>query len=182
MVWINGQKVKLCKYCSEHGHTQFQCPKRKLETQKKQIKKPITRKHQKTSGKRNDERRKIINLLDKEFSRYWRMTQVESHGCCRCFICNKLLSYEDACIGHYKSRRYISTRFNPFNANVICYKCNEINSKQPEILKTYRKNIIDRYGVLALSEIENSIYDKISTEELKNILSHYRQLNKQFKK
>ena len=35
---------------------------------------------------------------------------------------------------------------------------------------------------LSLEEIENSIHDKISTEELKNTLSHYRQLNKQFKK
>ena len=182
MAWINGQKVKLCKYCSEPGHTQFQCKKRKIELNKKTSEKPIARSHQKAPVKRNNERRKIIILLDKEFSRYWRMTQVESHGCCRCFICNKLLSYEDACIGHYKSRRYISTRFNPFNANVICYKCNEINSKQPEILKIYKENIINRYGVLALAEIENSIHDKISTEDLKNILSHYKQLNRQFKK
>ena len=182
MVWINGQKVKLCKYCSEPGHTQFQCPKRKIETQKKPSKKPIARSHQKTQVKQKSDRSKIIKLLDKEFSKYWRMNQIESHGCCRCFICNKPLSYEDACIGHYKSRRYISIRFNPVNANVICYKCNEINSKQPEILKTYRKNIIDTYGILALAEIENSINDKISTEELKNILSHYKQLNKQFKK
>lgn len=182
MAWINGKKVKLCKYCSEPGHTQFQCPKRKIELNKKTVEKPITRKHQKAPVKRNNERRKIINLLDKEFSRYWRMSQVETHGYCRCFICNKLLSYENACIGHYKSRRYISTRFNPFNANVICYKCNEINSKQPEILKIYKENIINTYGVLALADIENSIHDKISTEELKNILSHYKQLNKQFKK
>lgn len=183
MVWIDGKKVKLCKFCNEEGHTQFQCPKRKLSKNiEKPTKKNTARVHQRTQVKRKNERRYIINLLDKEFSKYWRMNQIESHGCCRCFICNKLLSYEDACIGHYKSRRYISTRFNPFNANVICYKCNEINSKQPEILKIYRENIINRYGVLALADIENSIHDKISTEELKNILSHYRELNKQFKK
>ena len=182
MVWINGQKVKLCKYCSKPGHTQFQCPKKKLETEKKPIKKPIARVHQKTPEKRNNNRNNIINLLDKEFSRYFRMLQIEKYGYCRCFICEKRLSYEQACIGHYKSRRFISTRFNPYNANVICYKCNEINSKQPEILKKYKQKIIDTWGQGCLNEIEAMSKTKTSTEELERKLKWYKNENKRFKK
>lgn len=181
MVWINGKKVKLCNYCHEQGHTEFQCKKKKIDSSKNQKQKPTARMHQKAPEKRKNERRYIIDLLDKEFSRYWRMNQINTHGCCRCFICHKLLTFDKACIGHYKSRRFISTRFNHFNANVICYKCNEISSKQPEILKQYRQRIIDEYGVLCLSEIEYLSTTKISTEELKELLSKYKKLNKELK-
>lgn len=101
---------------------------------------------------------------------------------CRCFICKRLLTYEQACIGHYKSRRFISTRFNPFNANVICYKCNEINSKQPEILKKYEQRIIEEYGNSALKEIEYLSTLKVSTDELRELLSNYRLMNKELEK
>lgn len=182
MAWIDGQKVKLCKYCSEPGHTQFQCPKRKLENQKKPLKKPITRNHQKTPEKRKNDRSKIIKLLDKEFSKYWRKRQIKDYGFCRCFICGKRLSYEQACIGHFKSRRFISVRFNEYNAHVICYKCNEINSKQPEILKQYEQRIKEEYGEHIIRELNQISGIKIPTEELRPLLARYREMNRNLDK
>lgn len=161
-------KLGVCKYCSSPYHRGWQCPKKPKKA------KNSSGGHQKTPVKRSQERNIIIKKLDSIYSRYSRMLQISEKNHCRCFICGKRLNFDDACIGHYISRRFISIRFEPMNANVICYKCNMIDKNQPEILQRYKERIIEEYGEEGYNKIIQKKSSKISTNDLENLLEEYK--------
>lgn len=167
-MWKDGRKIKVCKVCGKEGHTPFQCPVKKLQSlNKPKTSKPI---------KKKSNRSKIIHELDKLYSEYHRKLACSKTGYCYCFICGKRLTYEQSCIGHYISRRYINLRFNHINANVICYDCNRIDKDQPEKLKLYGQRIIERYGADSLIYLNSIKEIKVSTQELKSYLNDYKRL------
>jgi hypothetical protein len=124
-------------------------------------------------------RNELIHKFDILYSEYERKKQLVEFNHCRCFICGKRLLYNEACIGHFISRRFISTRFDETNANVICYQCNMIDSKTRTVLEKYKQRIVDEYGINELQRIYLlSHKDKIQTYELEEQYKYFKNLLK----
>ena len=79
------------------------------------------------AAKREKKRMSISQLtkkLDTVFSLYIRLENANSKGMVKCFTCDNEHHYKAIQNGHFQSRRFMSTRFDPFNCAPQCYACN----------------------------------------------------------
>lgn len=79
------------------------------------------------AAKREKKRMSISQLtkkLDTVFSLYIRLENANNKGMVKCFTCDNEHHYKAIQNGHFQSRRFMSTRFNPFNCAPQCYACN----------------------------------------------------------
>ncbi len=67
---------------------------------------------------------KLKKELDKWFSLYIRLRNATSEGVAQCFTCGKIDHYKKLQCGHFQSRRHHATRWNEWNCQVQCVKCN----------------------------------------------------------
>ena len=67
---------------------------------------------------------KLKKELDKWFSLYIRLREATSQGIAQCFTCGKIDHYKKLQCGHFQSRRHHATRWNEWNCQVQCVKCN----------------------------------------------------------
>jgi hypothetical protein len=77
--------------------------------------------------KREKKRMSISQLtkrLDTVFSLYIRLENSNKNGMVKCFTCDNPHHYKSIHNGHFQSRRFMSTRFDPFNCAPQCYACN----------------------------------------------------------
>ena len=174
MTWENGIKIKKCKYCGKIGHTKSQCIEYKLEKIEQNRTKRYIKETKKTYKKSNIKSSKksksnLIHECDKLWSQWQRKLQVLEYGHCWCFICGKSISYEDACIGHFVSRRYLGCRFLESNTNVICYDCNRIDNNQPKILEYYEERIKEYYGENEIDFINSFKNEKVTILDLEQM-------------
>lgn len=169
---VSETKLGACKYCGNPYHRGWQCSQRPKKEKKQKVN---LESNQKTRVKHNCERKDLINKFDKVYSRYIRLLQIVNSGHCRCFICGKRLSYENACVGHYISRRYAITRFDEKNANVICYDCNMIDNHSQDILQVYAKRIDEEYGSGTADELFSKAHtQKLTSNELNDLYENYK--------
>lgn len=166
-MWKDGRKIKVCKVCGKEGHTPFQCPIKKIQMLSKQTPKEFSKKKQ-------SERSKLIHNLDKAISEYYRKEQSKDIGYNYCEICGKRLKYEDACIGHLTSRRFIGTRFLPQNFLIICRDCNRPGSKQKVILQKMETILRTKYD--SFDKAQSLKNTKLSTHDIKLLLDTYNNL------
>lgn len=68
-----------------------------------------------------------------------------------CITCRKITSLE---CGHYYSRSFLSTRWDLVNCNGQCRNCNLLQESNIEIEKNYRKNLIKKFGVCRVEELD----------------------------
>jgi hypothetical protein len=66
----------------------------------------------------------LTKKLDRVFSVYVRLSGADSHGNVKCFTCDRVEYWRKIQNGHFQSRRYYSTRFEPLNTASQCYSCN----------------------------------------------------------
>ena len=64
---------------------------------------------------------------DKYFSEYIRRRDSNKEGIGKCITCGKIGHWKDMHNGHFLSRRYESTRFDPQNCALQCPACNTFN-------------------------------------------------------
>lgn len=79
------------------------------------------------AAKREKKRMSISQLtkkLDTVFSLYIRLENANNKGMVKCFTCDNEHHYKAIQNGHFQSRRFMSTRFDPFNCAPQCYACN----------------------------------------------------------
>ena len=94
---------------------------------------------------------KLKKELDKWFSLYIRLREATSQGFAQCFTCGKIDYYKKLQCGHFQSRRHHATRWNEWNCQVQCVKCNMF--EQGEQWK-FGLNINAKYGDGTSKELE----------------------------
>lgn len=117
-------------------------------------------------------RQRLIKRADTAFSLYIR-NRGESYGYNHCFTCGVYLPIEALQCGHFRPRRYMSTRYHPFN----CWpQCNNCNVESNGNLEVYESKLRSAYGddaVDAIYELSTSSTG-ITDEELKEIIKKYK--------
>ncbi len=109
-------------------------------------------------------RKWFIHQLDIQTSRVVRQ---RDRGCVTCGSTRNLQC------SHFYSRRYLIIRFDLRNCNAMCVACNRRHHSDPAPYLAYMR---ERYGtevVAALDQLRRSLR-KVSDEELRGLLEHYR--------
>lgn len=125
-------------------------------------------------------RRKLINKLDRVFSKYIRKKNADHKGYCTCITCGKKHLWDSGKIhaGHFVSRRYIITRYDEKNVYPQCAYCNNwLQGNQ----YTFGKRIDDIHGegtadeLMRLSKqdikVDNHELNEIFLSVSKNLLT-----------
>jgi hypothetical protein len=129
------------------------------------------------------DRRSLIDILDKEFSSFVRMTAIiKCKGVVPCCTCGTYMIRMDKMdCGHFITRGELSTRFDPGNVAPQCRKC---NSFQGGMAHRFRSFLIKRDGLESVEAIEAKACKPcfISDPEFVEMIKDYRAKNKQLKK
>jgi len=88
---------------------------------------------------------------DRYFSKYIRERDTDHRGIGHCVTCGKAVSIKNAHAGHFMSRRYEATRYDPKNCALQCVSCNTFN--QGRQFK-FGKAIDDRWGEGTANKLE----------------------------
>lgn len=114
-----------------------------------------------------------INEADKIFSLYIR-NRGANFGYNHCFTCGVYLPVEDLQCGHFRSRRFIATRWHQLNCWPQCNRCNvELGGN----LDLYEKKLRSSFG----DEAIDALYD-LSRSHIKMTDADVRDIIKQYKK
>lgn len=117
-------------------------------------------------------RKSLIKEADRVFSLYIR-NRGETFGYNHCFTCPTYLPIEALQCGHFRARRYLNTRWHPFN----CWpQCNTCNVEKHGNLEVYEAKLVALYGqdaVDAIYELSTAL-EKITDEYIRNIINKYK--------
>ena len=86
--------------------------------------------------------KKWIDALDKVFSLFVRNTGSQN-GFSKCYTCGKWDLIKNLQCGHYVSRRYFATRWEPKNCKPQCVKCNIYSEGKKD---TFGIKLMEDYG------------------------------------
>lgn len=115
---------------------------------------------------------------DQWFSKYIRLRDCDHRGRVICISCGSDLHWQEVDAGHFISRRYMATRYEPKNCHAQCVKCNQYGAGEQY---KHALAIDHRYGegtagfLLDLSK-EITKYNK---QQLMDIANVYADLAKQ---
>ena len=139
---------------------------RKLPKAKKVKQKPTISAHTKALAK-----------ADKYFSLWFRAIEADETGLVKCCTCGRYIPWKatdgGTQTGHWQSRGFNNTRFNPMNVGVQCRKCNYYLEGAKQRMETY---LIKRYGETEIRKIEASanIRTSISDFELAELAKAFK--------
>ncbi len=94
---------------------------------------------------------KVIDQLDKEFSRQVRMNAADKDGMVACYTCGHTAHYKKIQNGHYVSRYYKAVRWDPDNCRPQCMMCNMWKRGDPVM---FRRKLIEEIGVARVEAVE----------------------------
>lgn len=127
--------------------------------------------------KREKKRMSISQLtkkLDAIFSLFIRLEGANKQGMVKCFTCDGVHHYKAIQNGHFQSRRFMSTRFDPFNCAPQCYACNVgMSGMQYEFGK--RIDIKYGQGIADLIVQKSKIVHKFSPEEMVEMIEYFKE-------
>lgn len=98
-----------------------------------------------------EDKRKHTDELDKVFQFYIRLRDAMPGGYCKCISCSKIVPFDKIQAGHFRSRRFMATRWSEYNVNGECFACNCMDGDH---LLDYRKNLIKKIGEKKVEWIE----------------------------
>jgi len=75
-------------------------------------------------AKRKRTLKTLKRLTDEQFSKYIRYKDADANGYSTCITCNKALHVTKLQCGHFASRKYAVTRWEPDNVAPQCVACN----------------------------------------------------------
>lgn len=116
-------------------------------------------------------KKSLIERADRAFSLYIR-NRGSNYGYNHCFTCNAYLPVDELQCGHFRPRRYLNTRWHPFN----CWsQCNTCNVEKHGNLEVYEKKLRALYGDDAVDGIYELSYskNKVTEEDVKEIIKKY---------
>lgn len=127
---------------------------------------------------------KLTKDLDTVFSRFVRMSRMDSEGIVQCYTCDFKAHYKKIHAGHYISRWYKSTRWHENNVRPQCFMCN-IYKKGNNVV--YRVNLIKEIGVEAVEEMEKDTIvtwkmGKLDAETLQKQIAIFAEKLKQYER
>jgi len=92
----------------------------------------------------------------------------------KCFTCDGVHHYKAIQNGHFQSRRFMSTRFDPLNCAPQCYACNVgMSGMQYE----FGKRIDKKYGqgIADLIVQKSKIVHKFLPEEMVEMIEYFKE-------
>lgn len=114
--------------------------------------------------------------LDTVFSQYIRLRDSDQDGYCKCFTCEYVGFWKGDNIqnGHFRSRRYNSTRFHEINCHAQCATCNVYRHGEQYL---YGKKVDEIYGEGTADDLVQLSLEtrKFTAEELKELHDEYSQ-------
>lgn len=121
---------------------------------------------------------KLTKEFDTVFSRWVRMSAMNEGEMVRCYTCDHVAHYKKIHAGHYISRWYKSTRWEPNNVRPQCFMCN-IYKKGNSVV--FREKLIQEIGREKVEEMEektvrNWVMGKLSREDLEERISYFKGL------
>tara|TARA_X000001382_G_scaffold110644_1_gene87250 strand:+ start:243 stop:617 length:375 start_codon:yes stop_codon:yes gene_type:complete len=114
-------------------------------------------------------RSKLIKKLDRIFSEYIRKRDSDNNGYAKCISCDKKQHWKEMDAGHFRSRKYMSTRYDEQNVFIQCRYCNRFN--QGSIYEYSRALGVELSEKLYLKSQETK---KHSIFELEELIEHYK--------
>lgn len=117
---------------------------------------------------------KLMEDLDRVFSRYIRIKYAMPNGYCRCISCGRIHYWKEIQNGHYMSRRYLSTRWSEDNCRPQCVACNIFNQGNAQ---AYRVALVKEIGEQRVNLIEARARQetcKYSQFEIETLITHYK--------
>lgn len=129
--------------------------KSKFEATEVKVKKPV------------ENKKKHIDELDKVFQFYIRLRDAMPGGYCKCISCLKIVPFDKIQAGHFRSRRFMSTRWSELNVNGECFACNCMDGDH---LLDYRKNLIKKIGENKVEWIEAYSHDTRKWDDFELVL------------
>jgi len=149
---------------------------RKTELKKKTSLKATTKKRPKQTIP------DLTKKADTAFSKYVRLRDclyTENGWEGECITCDKLLTVltidgkwrAGANLGHFIGRGTKELRYDEYNCNLQCARCNAWRDKE-DMQQAYRKGIVDKYGKETLKELKQraKIIRTNSREELEQVI------------
>lgn len=113
-------------------------------------------------------RKELIEKLDRLTSEYVRKSHADKNGLAYCYTCGMRLPWQQLDCGHFRSRRFIQTRFDLDNLRPQCQLCNRFKHGNLEI---YREKLVKEIGLEKVEEIETRPSRKPFEIELENQIS-----------
>jgi hypothetical protein len=112
--------------------------------------------------------------LDRIFGEWIRRKDADSSGMVRCVTCGIQLHWKEANAGHFWKRQHQSTRWNPYNLNVQCVRCNNFRGGAEAEHAAY---IIREYGLEVFEDLErrHTQIKKWTRDEIESMLEDYKQ-------
>ena len=127
---------------------------------------------------------KLKKELDKYFSLYIRLRSATNEGMVQCFTCGKVGHYKKGGMqcGHFQSRRHHATRWNEWNCQVQCVKCNMFSGSGEQW--KFGLNINAKYGEGTSNELQILAQTtvKISRVDYEENIRYYKALVNNLKK
>lgn len=92
-----------------------------------------------------------------------------------CITCGALIAPETCDCGHYIDRAHRATRWDELNCHSQCMICNRVKHGN---LAAYRAALIQKYGLLAVEELERSKHSvfKMSRSDMSDKINYYKRL------
>lgn len=121
------------------------------------------------------ERKKLVDKLDKVFSKYIRTRNATGNGYVVCFTCGKKAKWNEMDCGHFVSRKKLPTRWNEQNCQNQCKLCNIFQNGNQYI---FGVNLDKKYGegtAQKLIELGNQIR-KIDNNTLLAMIKHFEEI------
>jgi 5-methylcytosine-specific restriction endonuclease McrA len=118
-------------------------------------------------------RKSLIKEADRVFSLFIR-NRGARFGWNNCFTCGAYLTVEELQCGHFRPRRYLNTRWHPFN----CWpQCNTCNVEKNGNLVKYEAKLVALYGQDAVDGIYYLSHENtggLTDHEIKEIIDKYK--------
>lgn len=114
--------------------------------------------------------KKIQKKLDKVFSKYIRLRDSDNDGWGRCITCGHKVHVNNAHCGHFLSRRFLSIRYDEYNANLQCKYCNIVLHGNQE---KYRQAQTLKWGSGVHDYLEMKKSVRIHRTDLQKWLTYY---------
>lgn len=112
--------------------------------------------------------KKLKTELDRVFSLY-----IRNRDGGVCFTCKKKGAIKEMQNGHFFSRTYLATRWDPKNCHCQCVGCNIFRKGN---MAVYAKRMLDKYGASVFGELElkTKVITKLSSAELETMIDMYK--------
>ena len=120
-------------------------------------------------------RKQIVKELDTIFSQYIRLKGADKNGFGICVTCGKKDLVKNMDAGHFRSRRFYSTRWDEDNVNIQCKRCNIWGYGEEYLYSLYLGEKLSKKLYNKSQEII-----KFANIDLLNLIEKYKILVKQF--